>query len=156
VGYVDVPDLDLFPHHYPTLETIRFQAGLEVSLFHLGLWAGSWLVRAGLVRKPERLASLLISTKKRLSFLGSDKGGMYVVMEGLDHAERPKRLKWVLTASRGDGPYVPALASVALARRLANGTETRRGAMACFGLVTLDEFREETQGLDIRWAIECA
>lgn len=151
VGYVDVPDLDLFPHHYPALETIRFQAGLEVSLFHLGLWGGSWLVRLGLLQKPERFASRLLAAKKRLSFLGSNKGGMYVVMEGLDHAEQPKRLTWRLTARSGDGPYVPALASVALARRLANGAEARRGAMACFGLVTLDEFKQECAGLDIDW-----
>jgi hypothetical protein len=151
VGYVDVPDLDLFAHHYPTLETIRFQAGLEVSLFHLGLWGGSWLVRGGLLQKPERFASRLLAAKKWLSFLGSDKGGMYVVMEGLDHERRPKRLTWRLNAKSGHGPYVPALASVALARRLAIGSEQRRGAMACFGLVTLDEFKQECAGLDIDW-----
>ena len=151
VGYVDVPDLDLFAHHYPDLETIRFQAGLEVSLFHLGLWGGSWLVRGGLLQEPERFASRLLAAKKWLSFLGSNKGGMYVVMEGLDSAQQPKRLTWRLTARSGDGPYVPALASVALARRLASGTETRRGAMACFGLVTLDEFKQERDGLDIDW-----
>lgn len=151
VGYVDVPDLDLFAHHYPALETIRFQAGLEVTLFHLGLWVGSWLVRGGLLQKPERFAPRLLAAKKWLSFLGSDKGGMYVVMDGLDHEQRPKRLTWRLTARRGEGPYVPALASVALARRLAAGSETRRGAMACFGLVTLDEFKQECAGLDIDW-----
>ena len=151
VGYVDVPDLDLFAHHYPTLETIRFQAGLEVSLFHLSLWGASWLVRGGLLHNPERFASRLLAAKKWLSFLGSDKGGMYVAMEGLDHEQRPKRLTWRLTARSGEGPYVPALASVALARRLANGTETRRGAMACFGLVTLDEFKQACAGLDIDW-----
>lgn len=152
VGYVDVPDLDLFAHHYPTLETIRFQAGLEVSLFHLGLWGASWLVRGELLHKPEKFAWRLLAAKKWLSFLGSDRGGMYVVMEGLDRAQQPKRLTWRLTARSGDGPYAPALASVALARRLVNGTEKRRGAMACFGLVTLEEFEKECAGLDIDWA----
>lgn len=151
VGYVDVPDLDLFPQNYPALETARFRAGLEVSLFHLGLWGLSWLVRGGLVRRPERVARALLAAKKRLSFLGSDTGGMYVVLEGRDGAGRPKRLTWRLVAKRGHGPYVPALASAALARRLASGTEQRRGAMPCFGLVALDDFAREVQGLDIHW-----
>jgi hypothetical protein len=151
VGYVDVSDLDLFPVHYPSLETARFQAGLEVSLFHLGLWGLSWLVRGGLVGKPERFAEMLLAAKKRLPFLGSDTGGMVVIMEGRNAAGYPKRLTWRLTAKRGHGPYVPALASAALARRLANGSEQRRGAMACFGLVTLDDFAREAQGFDIHW-----
>ncbi len=33
---IDVPDLDLLPAHYPSLQSVRFTAGVEVGLFHLG------------------------------------------------------------------------------------------------------------------------
>jgi len=149
VGYVDVPDLDLFPQHEPGLKTVRFQAGLEVSLFHLGLWAASWLVRFGIVRTLAPWAERMLSLKRRFSGLGSDRGGMTVKVRGKASDGTAKALTWVLTARSGHGPYVPALASVALARRLAKGVETRRGAMPCYGLAPLEEIVAAAQGLDI-------
>ena len=152
VGTVDVPDLSLFPKHLPDLKTVRFQAGLEVAIFHLGLWSASWLVRAGIVRSLEPLASHLLAVKRRLSRLGSDRGGMVVTMRGVGHDGAPKVLSWLLVAQQGHGPYVPALASVALARRLAAGVETERGAKACFGVVSLADILAEANGLDISCA----
>jgi saccharopine dehydrogenase-like NADP-dependent oxidoreductase len=149
VGHVDVPDLALFPKHYPDLNTVRFQAGLEVALFHLGLWSATWLVRARLVQSLEPLAPHLLAVKRRLSWLGSDCGGMVVAMRGAGRDGKPKTLTWRLVAHRGHGPYVPALASVALARRLATGVEIQRGAMACFGVVSLTDILAEASGLDI-------
>lgn len=150
LGAVDVPDLELFPARYPDLESMSFRAGVEVSTFHLSLWALSWLVRAGIVRRPERLAGPLLAAKRRLSFLGSDRGGMYVAMTGIGRDGAPRRLAWTLVAGSGHGPYIPALPAVILARRLARGAERRRGAMPCLGLVTLDEFMAEAADLDIR------
>jgi saccharopine dehydrogenase-like NADP-dependent oxidoreductase len=152
VGHVDVPDLALFPRHGADLETVRFQAGLEVALFHLGLWSASWLVRAGLLRSLEPLAANLLAVKRRLSWLGSDRGGMVVTMCGAGHDGKQKALTWRLVAQQGHGPYVPALASVALARRLAAGIETQRGAKACFGVVSLEDILAEASGLDISCA----
>lgn len=149
VGYVDVPDLDLFPAHEAGLRTARFQAGLEVSFFHLGTWAASWLTRSGLVASLAPLAPQMLAIKRLFNRLGSDRGGMVVEMQGLGHDGKPKALRWLLVARSGDGPNVPALAPVALARRLASGTETRRGAMPCYALARLDEILAEVQGLDI-------
>jgi len=149
VGYVDVPDLDLFPVHEPGLKSARFQAGLEVSLYHLGLWSASWLVRGGLIKNVAPLAPCLLALQRRLRWLGSDRGGMIVEMRGVDHDGQRKALRWELVAKSGHGPYVPALASVALARRLASGAETRCGAMPCFGVVGLSDIMAEAHGLDI-------
>lgn len=149
VGHVDVPDLALFPKHHSDLMTVRFQAGLEVPMFHLGLWSASWFVRAGIVRSLEPLAPHLLALKQRLSWLGSDRGGMVVTMRGVGHDGKPKALTWRLVAQQGHGPYVPALASVALARRLATGVEIQRGATACFGVVSLADILAEASGLDI-------
>ncbi|HEX2840943.1 saccharopine dehydrogenase family protein [Hyphomicrobium sp.] len=149
LGYVDVPDLDLLPAHVAGIQTVRFQAGLEVSAFHLGLWAASWLVRAGLVSSLASLAPRLLAVKRSLHRLGSDRGGMTVALRGLGRDGKPKSMTWILAARSGHGPYVPALVSVALAKRLASGLETRTGALPCHGLVPLADILAEAQGLDI-------
>jgi hypothetical protein len=145
----DAPDIELFPARYPGLEAVKVYAALEVGAFHLGLWNLSWLVRAGLIRNPKRLAAPLLGLKRRLAFLGSDRGGMAVTMEGRDADGRPKRLTWSLVAGSGHGPYIPATPSVLLAKRLIAGTLATRGAMPCVGLFTLGEFLAEIADLDI-------
>ena len=149
LGYVDVPDLELLPDQIDTLRTVRFQAGLEVSFFHLGLWAASWLVRFGVARSLAPLAPGLLAVKRRLSRLGTDRGGMMVVLRGIGHDSSPKTLTWLLEALNGHGPYVPTLTSVALARRLASGAETRTGAFACQAVVPLADILAEAKGFDI-------
>lgn len=154
LGYVDVPDLALLPERIAGVRTVRFQAGLEVSLFHLGLWIASWPVRAGLVRSLAPLAPRLLAIKRRLHFLGSDRGGMAVQMRGTGHDGRPRAVRWLLEAGSGHGPYVPVLTAVALARRLLSGAETRRGALACDAVVPLADILAEADGLDVRAAAE--
>jgi hypothetical protein len=148
-GHCDAPDRTLFPQRYPGLRRADVYAALEVGVFHLGLWGVSWLVRAGLVREPQRLAGPLLAMKRRLGFLGSDRGGMLVRLEGLDGAGRHKRIDWHLVAGSGHGPYIPATPSVLLAKRLLDGALTLRGATPCVGLFTLDEFLAEIADLDI-------
>ena len=78
IGHCDAPDRELFPQRYAGLKTADVYAALEVGAFHLGLWALSGLVRAGLIRNPEKLAGPLVAMKRKLGFLGSDRGGMLV------------------------------------------------------------------------------
>ena len=159
LGACDVPDLDLFPARYPTLRTQRFLAGVEVKAFHAGIWALSWLVRAGLLARPERLGRPMLAVKRRLGFLGSDRGAMFVTLEGTDAAGSARRVTWTLVARQGHGPFIPATPAVILAKRLAGrdptlrGAPPLRGAMPCVGLFTLDEFTAEVADLDIRQTI---
>ena len=151
LGYVDVPDLEILPARVPDLETVRFQAGLEVSMFHLGLWLASWPVRWGLVSSLAPLAAGLLAVKRRLRRLGSDRGGMSVAMRGIGREGAPRAITWLLVARSGHGPFVPALTAAALARRLASGVETPRGAMACHDVVRLADIVAEAKGLDITY-----
>jgi hypothetical protein len=149
IGACETPDLDLLPRRYPGLESAQVFAALEVGAFHLGLWGLSWLVRAGILRRPERLARPLLAAKRALRFLGSDKGGMMVAVQGTDPDGRPKQVAWRLIAPHGQGPYIPATPSVILTKRLLAGTLATRGAMPCVGLVTLADFLSEVADLDI-------
>ncbi len=149
LGLCETPDLDVLPARYPGLRDVKVYAALEVGAFHLGLWGLSWLTRLALVPRPERLAGLLLAVKRRLSFLGSDRGGMVVTLEGRDAGDGPRRIVWHLVAGSGHGPYIPSTPAVILAKRLLDGTLAARGAMPCVGLFRLDEFLAEISDLDI-------
>jgi hypothetical protein len=149
LGLCEAPDGDVLPAHYPGLRDVAVYAALEVGALHLGLWGFSWLVRAGLLRNPERLAAPLLRLKRRLAFLGTDRGGMVVTLIGRDAEDRPQRLTWSLIAASGHGPYIPATPSALLARQLLAGTLAARGAMPCVGLLPLDALLAEIADLDI-------
>jgi saccharopine dehydrogenase-like NADP-dependent oxidoreductase len=151
---VHVPDLELLPQRYPELRTARFGAGLEVSVFHLGLWAAAGLVRAGLARDLGAFARPMLAAKRRLSMLGTDTGGMFVRVVGRDEQGTSRASTWTLVARRGDGPYVPAMASVILAKRLVAGEGPPPGATPCFGLFPLADFEAEVADLDIAYTLE--
>jgi hypothetical protein len=149
IGHCDAPDRDLFPQRYSGLERADVYAALEIGAFHLGLWALSGLARARVLPRPEALARPLLAMKRRLSFLGSDRGGMLVTLEGTDRNGAARRIDWHLVAGRGHGPYIPATPAVLLAKRLLDGTLRERGAVPCVGLFSLADFLAEVAGLDI-------
>ncbi|HEX2888816.1 SDR family oxidoreductase [Vineibacter terrae] len=152
----DVPDLTLFPGRYAVRGRVAFHAGLELSLLHVGLWLLSWPVRWGWLASLVPFTDALRWLADRVRRLGSDRGGMLLDVAGRDAAGRAVTCRWRLLAEAGDGPWIPALASVALARKLAHGAVTTRGAMPCVGLLTMDEVLAEAEGLVVRWGCELA
>lgn len=145
----DVPDLALFPQRYAGTPHVRFGAGLELRLLHRGMNAMAALARAGLVNNWARYTRWLKAASDWFLNWGSDVGGMHLRVEGLHADGTPRSRLWHLLAIRGDGPYVPTLAAAALVRRFLEGTLPQRGAMPCIGLLTLDDFARETDGLAI-------
>ncbi|RCS29571.1 saccharopine dehydrogenase [Rhodanobacter denitrificans] len=139
VGLCDVPDLELFPARYPGVRTVAFRAGLELKRLHFGTLAAAWLVRLGLLRDLARHAPRLRRISEWFLAAGSDVGGMVVELAGRDLQGGLLRLRWSLSAAQGDGPQIPATPAVVLARKLADGELSARGAMPCMGLFTLDE-----------------
>ena len=146
----DVPDLSLLPPRYPGRPPVRFGAGLELRFLHRGMNLMAWMARRGLVRDWSSHAAWLKRAADWFVRWGSDAGAMHVRVEGRDAQGRPLRRGWVLVAGSGAGPYVPTLAASALVRRLAAGARRRVGAQPCTGLLSLDDFAAETEGLDIR------
>lgn len=135
----DIPDLDLFPQHYG-IRKIQFSAGLELSVAHLGLWLLSWLVRGGVPLNLPKLASPLLAMSNRLNGFGSANGGMHIILEGKDQQGLPLTRRWFIIAKDGDGPYIPTVPAVVLARKLINGQLRKFGAYPSVGMITLEEY----------------
>jgi saccharopine dehydrogenase-like NADP-dependent oxidoreductase len=154
VGLCDVPDLELFPARYPGVQSVLFRAGLELRRLHFGTLAAAWLVRLGLVRDLARHAPRLRRLSEWFLDAGSDVGGMVVELSGRDAQGQPLRLRWSLSAAAGDGPQIPATPAVVLARKLADGELSVRGAMPCMGLFTLDEALAALAGFAIETGLE--
>lgn len=145
----DVPDLELFPARYPGVETVEFRAALEVGIQHRALWLAGMLRRGGLRLPIERWSAPLDRVASWFDELGGEYGGMLVSLEGIQPGGRSMRVEWHLTAPANHGPEIPCMAAVLLARKLAGGELTARGAMPCMGLLDLAEFEPEFR----RWGI---
>lgn len=138
----DIPDLDLFPATYG-FRSIRFSAGLELAPLHLGLWALSWAVRLGLPLNLPALAPQLLRASNLFDGLGSADGGMFMILDGLDHAGQARTRRWFIIAKDGEGPRIPTVPAIVLARKAARGQLGFSGARACVGLVTLEDYLAE-------------
>ncbi len=147
--HCDVPDLELFPARYAGVEDVSFSAGVELTVSHFGTWLLAGLRRSGLLKRPERFAGSLRSAALRLERFGSGASGMFVRMSGIDERGQPVNWRWELIARNNDGVNVPCLAAVALCRKVANGASFPAGARPCVGLLTLEEYLQELQGLAI-------
>jgi hypothetical protein len=80
----------------------------------------------------------------------SDKGGMFVTLEGVAHDGSPLALTWSLVAARNHGPQIPCAAATALALKLASGRSLPVGAMTAAGLLSVEEYLGPLRDLDVR------
>jgi hypothetical protein len=148
-GFCDIPDLELFPNRYTDLDDLRFVAGHEVKLLHLGTWLLSWLVRFQIVRSLSRYTERLL----RLSFLfdplGSDKSGFHMFLRGTAADGKPEEIRIFMVARQVHGPNIPCIPAILLARRIAAGEQMPSGARPCLDLVDLDEIMAAIARLDI-------
>jgi hypothetical protein len=146
----DVPDLELFPARYPGIQTVHFSAALEFGAQHLTLWGLAALRRVGLPFPVARWAVGLNPLAGIFDAAAGEKGGMRVSVVG-DRSDGGGRVRrtWQLTAPAMDGPEIPCMAAILLARRLARGEVFQSGAFPCMGFLTLSEFAPEFA----RWKI---
>ena len=145
----DIPDLELFPHTYPDLRSVKFLAGLELSVMHLGLWFLSWFSTMGIVKDWSRYSKAITVMSTWFEKFGTDVGGMYMLLQGIDNQGNLKKIRWDLVAEEGHGPQIPTIASIVLAKKLAKGSLNIKGAMPCVGLFSLNEFTNEVADLNI-------
>ncbi|HEX8957961.1 MAG TPA: saccharopine dehydrogenase, partial [Burkholderiaceae bacterium] len=117
---------------------------------HLAVWAGAQLVRLGLLSSLARWAAPLHRVSGWMESFISDKGGMFVMLEGLGQDGAPLKLTWHVVAAQNHGPHIPCGASIALARKLAQGDHLPHGAMPCMGLLTVEDYLAALEGFNVR------
>lgn len=145
----DIPDLDLFVNRY-NLKSMRFSAGLESSLLHLGMWIMSYLVRLGLPLHLPKHAKSLLAISHLFDWLGTANGGMHIIIKGTDKEGKPLEIKWFIIAKNGDGPQIPCVPAIIISKKIINNVLQIRGAMPCVGMVTLEEYMQELKGFSIK------
>jgi hypothetical protein len=153
-GACDVPDLALFPHQLPEVETVTFHAALEAKWEQISLWLMAWVTRMQIIRNWDRSIPAFQWLSDRLITLGSDTGGMQIRLSGIGRRQEPKTVTWNLTARRNHGPEIPCTPALIIARKLAADQLSLRGAYPCLGMITLSEFDTEVSDLAIGWTTD--
>ncbi len=149
----ETPDLDVLVEDFKPRVSARFHAGLELGLMHHGLRFAGWLRRFRLLPRLDRLTYWFQLLAQPLAQFGTDSGGMVVEADGIDADGHAVRGTSRLIAQNGHGPIIPALASVAILKRLADGTLSFRGADHAGHHVEMGEIMSMVPDLDI--ALEC-
>jgi len=148
---IEVPDQRLFPTFFKC-PTVTFRAGLELGVMRYGLGALAWL--RGHLKFPMKgwMIDTVMFGARILSRFGTDKGGM-VVEVTLPTDEDPQRFEtktWAMLATKGDGPYTPAIAVRAVCRDL---SDLPLGAYPALGMVTLNTIETCFEDLNITTSI---
>ena len=131
---------------------VRFGAGLELGFLHRGMNLMALLTRWGWVADWSRHAQALKHAADWFQGMGTQAGAMHVSVRG-ETPDGAKRIRcWHLVATEGDGPYVPTLAAAGLVRKLLRGDALQPGARPCMGLLSLEDFAAEADGLHIEMA----
>ncbi len=138
----ETPDLDIVPARFCVRCSAIFRAGLELPALHLGLWAASLSVRAGLLRSLRPLARPFRAIADLLGRFGSDRGFMVVEARGTAPDGACVRAVWTLMAEAGDGPNIPILPALAAIRALDAGLFPP-GAYPCVGVLPLAQIESE-------------
>lgn len=114
----DVPDLELFPRRYAPVQTVKFRAGVAMTVSMLPVWLASWLVRAGLLASLAPYVPHLRRAALAIERFGSKASAMHVTLQGLDLKSQPLSRAWWLLADNNHGPQVPCFPAIALVRKL--------------------------------------
>jgi hypothetical protein len=75
---------------------------------------------------------------------------MHIILKGKDRSGRQTTIKWFVIALDGDGPYIPTVPAVVLARKIVTGQFGATGAMPCVGLVSLEEYLHELKDFKVK------
>ncbi|MEH6443810.1 MAG: saccharopine dehydrogenase NADP-binding domain-containing protein [Oceanospirillaceae bacterium] len=146
---VDVPDLELFPAYYNVKNGVRFQAGLELSLLHWVMVGMAYFSKKGMIKNWAPLSKVIMATSNWFLSLGTDKGAMEIRVVGLKNKGQSHDVKWTLYAPNGNGPYIPTLSTIILARKLLNDEIRISGAKPCVSLLKLNDFSPYFSALSI-------
>lgn len=149
----------VFPARFSSLATCRFYEGVESKSLQLLFWLLSWPGRINLLRHVEKAAPLFRRLVSALQRFDSATDIYAIQLSGLSHDSMQEledvqeftTLSIVVQAKEGDGLYLQCMPAILLARKLLHGELSQRGVISCAGLVTLREYKDACEGLNISW-----
>jgi saccharopine dehydrogenase-like NADP-dependent oxidoreductase len=150
ISRCNVPDLDLLPQRYPGVKTVSFHAGFASSTAHRFVERLAMLVKARRMQSALPFARPLYTLGRWMQPVFSDRGAMFVKLEGIHDNGARYAHTWNIVARENHGPNIPCAASIALANKIAAGGKVPAGAMPCMGLLDMEELMEPLKGLSIR------
>jgi hypothetical protein len=136
---VDVPDLQVLPDLWPQLDSIWMGAGPVPEILHRMLIGLSWLVRIRLLPSLLPFASLFHFVMNILRW-GDHRGGMFVLIDGLDKDGKQVERSWHLVAEGNDGPFIPSMGVTALIKNILSGKKPLNGARPGTQDVELEDY----------------
>jgi saccharopine dehydrogenase-like NADP-dependent oxidoreductase len=150
ISRCDVPDLELLPQRFPGVKTVSFHAGFASNTAHQVVERLAMLVKARKLKSAEPFARALYTIGRWMQPVFSDRGAMFVKLEGLHENGARYAHTWNLIARENHGPNIPCAASVALAGKMAAGASLPAGAMPCMGLLTVEDLMAPLKEFSIR------
>ncbi|MGP1629845.1 MAG: saccharopine dehydrogenase NADP-binding domain-containing protein [Giesbergeria sp.] len=139
----DIPDLEIFPKRYQVRQRVYFLAALEVRWAQRIFAALAALRAKRLVGPLARWAGWMNRCGGIFDRFGTALGGMVVRVAGRDAAGQEHQRAWHIAADNDDGPEIPCMAAIVLARRLAAGAALPAGAYTSAGVLSLADFEPE-------------
>ena len=133
IGRCDVPDLDLLPQRFAGVKTVSFHAGFASSTAHQVVEQLALQVKARRLKSALPFARTLYTLGRWMQPVFSDRGAMFVKLEGLHDNGARYAHTWNLVARENDGPNIPCAASIALANKIAAGGNVAGGRDALHG-----------------------
>ena len=149
---VETADADLLAAAFAVTSRVAFCAGLESRFERSGMLAIARLRRRGWLGDVRKFAPILEKGRSLTRLFASNDGGMAIDVRGLGAHGKATVARWFLLAERGDGPYVPVMAALALTRKLLLGLETK-GATIAGPCLTLAEIEAEMAPLALTTSV---
>jgi hypothetical protein len=136
---VDVPDLKVLPDLWPGLDSIWMGAGPVPEILHRMLIGLAWLVRIHLLPSLLPFASLFHFVMNILRW-GDHRGGMFVLINGIDNDGKKVERSWHLVAEGNDGPFIPSMGITAVIKNILAGKMPSYGARPGTQDVELEDY----------------
>jgi Domain of unknown function (DUF4166)/Saccharopine dehydrogenase NADP binding domain len=136
---VDVPDLHALAREWPQASEVWMGAGPAPAALHRVLSALAWLVRLRWLPSLSALAPAIHFVTNHVRW-GEHRGGMFVVVRGLDGSGGELVREWHLLAEGDDGPLIPCMAIEAVVRKVLEGRPPTPGARTAIRDVELQDY----------------
>lgn len=77
----------------------------------------------------------------------------HMILSGKNHQNQPLTIRWDLVALENHGPLIPTIPALVLAKKIAQGQLSQRGAMHAINLMRLEDFTSAVEAFNIKQSV---